>query len=109
LAKNNFRVALDLSATHAAKIKRSQCSSTMGKVIFALDARIGLNAEEWSLVKKYRLGGFVVYDSKAREKYREATKGHLEMTREHAPLKNWSAEMIIDTAVFLTARSDFKY
>jgi hypothetical protein len=68
------------------KLKRSQRSGVMGKIIFVLDARIGLNAEEHSRIKQYRLGSFVVYDSKAREKYREATSEHLEMTRGHAPL-----------------------
>jgi hypothetical protein len=58
----------------------------VGKIIFVLDARIGLNAEEYALVKKYRLGSFVVYDSQARERHREATREHLETTREHSPL-----------------------
>ena len=57
------------------KLKRSQRLSLMGKVIFALDARMALNAEEHFLVKKYRLGDVVIYDSKAREKYTEFNEG----------------------------------
>jgi hypothetical protein len=68
------------------KLKRSQRAGVMGKIIFALDARMGLNAEDHALVRKYHLGGLIIYDSSAREKYAEATKAHLEMTREHAPL-----------------------
>jgi hypothetical protein len=68
------------------KLKRSQRPGVMGKILFVLDARIGLSAEEHSLVKKYRLGELVVYDSKAREKYTEAKMAHLETTREHPPI-----------------------
>jgi hypothetical protein len=70
----------------ALKLKRSKRSNVMGKVFFVLDARIGLNAEEHALVKKYRLGGFLIYESQARAKHREATKAHLESTREHPSL-----------------------
>jgi hypothetical protein len=83
------------SQSMSLKLKRSQRFGVMGKVIFALDARIGLNAEEHSLVKRYRLGGFVVYDSKAREKYREATSEHLEMTRDHAPLSAGATAQVL--------------
>src|SRR5262249_16883185 len=68
------------------KLKRPQRPGVTGKMIFALDARIGLNAEEHALVKKYKLGGFVVYDSTARSKHAEATKEHIEKSREHPSL-----------------------
>ncbi|MET4424229.1 hypothetical protein [Bradyrhizobium sp. RT3a] len=68
------------------KLRRSQRSTLTGKIIFILDARIGLSAEAHALIQKYRLGSFVVYDSQARERHREATKDHLETTREHPPL-----------------------
>ena len=70
----------------ALKLKRSQRTNLLGTIIFTLDARIALSAEEQSLVKKYRLDGLVVYDSKAREKYTGAMQAHLEMTREQPPL-----------------------
>src|SRR5205085_1993164 len=50
------------------KLKRTQRSAGLmgGKVIFGLDARADLSAEERSLVQKYALGKMVVYDSEAR-------------------------------------------
>ena len=61
------------------KLRRSQRSAGMlsNKVLFALDARADLSAEERSLVDKYALGKLVVYDSEARKKYADATHGHL--------------------------------
>jgi hypothetical protein len=63
------------------KLRRSQRSSVMGKVIFALDARMELSGEETHLVQKYRLGSDLIYDSANREKYSQAAQAHLEMTR----------------------------
>jgi hypothetical protein len=60
-----------------------------------LDALIGLNAEQHALIKKYRLGSFVVYDSQARERHREATKEHLETTREHPPLSGGMTSQLL--------------
>ena len=53
------------------KISRSQRSGGMigGKVIFVLDARTDLSADEQALAKKYGLGKLVVYDSKARRQH----------------------------------------
>lgn len=61
------------------KIKRSQrTGGVMGnKVIFALDARSELKAEEKALVSKYALGKMVVYDSEARKKLTEAGQTHI--------------------------------
>jgi hypothetical protein len=50
------------------KLKRSQTSSMMGKVIFVLDARADLTQEERHLVDKYKLSKMVIYDSAARSK-----------------------------------------
>jgi hypothetical protein len=47
-----------------------------GKIIFTLDARANLSAEEYGLVKRYALGKLVVYDSEARKKHHEAAYGH---------------------------------
>ena len=62
------------------KLKRSQRSGGImgGKVIFALDARADLTADEQGLVKKYGLGKLVVYDSEARKKRQGAAYGHFE-------------------------------
>jgi hypothetical protein len=68
--------------TTALKLKRSQRDGMMGKVIFILDARMELSAEDAALVKKYRLGDRVVYESEARKKHAEATKMHAESTRD---------------------------
>ena len=50
------------------KLRRSQRAGGMlgGKVIFALDARAELSADEQELVRKHALGKLVVYDSEAR-------------------------------------------
>ena len=62
------------------KLRRSQRAGGMlgGKVIFALDARAELSADEQGLVKKYALGKLVVYDSEARKKHGEAAYGHFD-------------------------------
>ena len=62
------------------KLKRSQRSGGImgGKVLFALDARADLSAEEQGLVKKYGLGKLVVYDSEARKKHQGAAYGHFD-------------------------------
>ena len=62
------------------KLRRSQRAGGMlgGKVIFALDARAELSADEQGLVRKYALGKLVVYDSEARKKHGEAAYGHFD-------------------------------
>jgi hypothetical protein len=68
------------------KLRRSQRSSFMGKMLFALDARIELTAEELSLVAKYDLGDTVIYESSSRERHREAMRAHAESTRDQPGL-----------------------
>jgi hypothetical protein len=62
------------------KLKRSQRAGGMlgGKVIFGLDARADLTADERELVRKYGLGKLVVYDSEARKKANESAYGHFD-------------------------------
>jgi hypothetical protein len=62
------------------KLRRSQRAGGMlgGKVIFALDARAELSADEQGLVKKYALGKLAVYDSEARKKHGESAYGHFD-------------------------------
>ena len=56
------------------KLNRSQrTSGIMSKtVMFMLDARLELNAEEAASVRKYALGGQVIYNSAAARKHLEA-------------------------------------
>jgi hypothetical protein len=63
------------------KLKRSQRSSSFGKPLFVLDARMEVTAEEAELVRKYRLGDDVIYESSSRQRHQEATRAHLEMTK----------------------------
>jgi hypothetical protein len=65
------------------KLKRSQRKNLMGKMIFVLDARMEVPQAEWELIRKYRLGNHVIYDSTARERHTESLKAHLESTKEH--------------------------
>jgi hypothetical protein len=52
------------------KIQRSQRQGGLsGKVIFWVDARIFLTAEEQANVSRYRLGGQVIYNSQASHKH----------------------------------------
>lgn len=72
----------------ALKLKRSERRHLTGKIIFMLDARMDLNAEAHALIKRYGLGTRLVYESQTRERHKEATKEHLESTRDHP---SWSA------------------
>jgi hypothetical protein len=65
------------------KIKKSQTSNVWGTVIFIVDARMELSAEERYLVEKYRLGPMLIYSSSARSRHKEAIKAHLEGTKGH--------------------------
>jgi hypothetical protein len=76
----------DVPLTTQLKLKRSQRSGMMGKIIFILDARMELSPDDAALVAKYRLGERIVYESSTRQKRAEATKAHLESTREHPSL-----------------------
>lgn len=62
------------------KLKRTQRAAGLmgGKVMFGLDARAELSAEERELVRKYSLGKLVVYDSEARKKHNESAYGHFD-------------------------------
>ena len=56
------------------KLKRSQRSGGMlgGKVVYMLDARAELTADERTLVSKHGLGKLSIYDSEGRKKRMEA-------------------------------------
>jgi hypothetical protein len=61
------------SAPISLKLTRSERYTIMGKLRFVLDARMGLNAEDHRLVRKY-LGDQIMYDSRSRKKYAEKTQ-----------------------------------
>ena len=59
------------------KLQRSQRGAAIsGKVIFCLDARAYLTAEEQANVNKYRLGSQVIYNSEASKKQLDAAAKH---------------------------------
>lgn len=62
------------------KLKRTQRAAGLmgGKVMFGLDARAELSAEERDLIRKYNLGKLVVYDSEERKKHTESAYGHFD-------------------------------
>jgi hypothetical protein len=51
------------------KLKRSQTSSMLGKVVFVLNARADLSQEEKHLVQKYKLGRMMIYNSAAAQQH----------------------------------------
>lgn len=61
------------------KIQRSQRSGGLmaGKVIFCMDARAELAAEEAANVKKYNLGRLVIYNSEASRRHLESVHDNL--------------------------------
>lgn len=69
------------------KLRRSQRTSGLrGRVLFALDARMEVPAEDQSLIAKYALGDALVYDSANRQRYTESAKAHLDATRNDTSL-----------------------
>jgi hypothetical protein len=64
------------------KLKRSQRSGFTGKVIFVVDARMEVSAEEYDLIQRYKLGDDVIYDSSARQQHTEAMKEHVKRSQE---------------------------
>jgi hypothetical protein len=76
------------------KVKRSQRKGRMGKVIFVVDARMEVPAEECSLSGRYKLGNDVIYDSSARQQHTKAMKAHLESTREQASYRDSTAKQL---------------
>jgi hypothetical protein len=77
--------ALDLT-TGAKQIEvlvvRSQRMNWLNRVIFMIDAQMGVGAEQLDLISKYRLGKTIVFDSARRERQNELARTHLESARE---------------------------
>jgi Domain of unknown function (DUF4189) len=63
------------------RLKRSQKKSTMGNIIYMLDARIDASQETLDLISRHRLGGRLIYESEARQKHAANAQGHLANTR----------------------------
>lgn len=80
------------------KLKRSQRSGAFGKVIFVLDARMELTRDEYELLRKYRLGSDVIYESSSRLQRKEATQAHLEMTKGGARLTDSAGAQLMGVA-----------
>jgi hypothetical protein len=66
----------------ALKLKRSERHGALGKMIFALDARMEVSAETRALIQKYKLGSHIIYESANREAYAKAAKAHLDNSRD---------------------------
>jgi hypothetical protein len=64
------------------KLKRSQRKGLMGKMVFALDARMVIPRAERDLIERYRLGHHVIYESAARQRHTETFKARLESTKQ---------------------------
>jgi len=62
-------------------IKKSQTTSLLGRVIFMIDARMEVAAEERRLVGKYGLGDLLVYSSTGTDKQLAAMKARTESTK----------------------------
>lgn len=76
-------------------IQRSQRRSLFKRVIFIVDARMGVSVEQLELMRKYRLGRTIVFDSARRERQNELARTHFEMAREKAsrPICLWREEV----------------
>ena len=64
-------------------IKKSQTTSLLGRVIFMIDARMEVAAEERRLVGRYGLGDLLVYSSTGSDKQLAAMKVRKESTKVH--------------------------
>jgi hypothetical protein len=67
----------------ALRLKRSQRTNALNKILFVLDARMDVSAENRALIQKYSLGSRVVYDSANREAYAAAAKARFESSGYH--------------------------
>jgi hypothetical protein len=68
------------------RTKRGQKPGSWGKILFTLDARIDVSAENKAAIEKYRLGKRLIYESANREKYRARAQQHFENTRDQPGL-----------------------
>jgi hypothetical protein len=67
-------------------IARSQRMNWLRRVVFMIDARLGVSREQLELMKKYRLGRTIVFDSARRERQNELARTHLQMASDKRTL-----------------------
>ena len=77
-------------------IKKSQTTSLLGRVIFMIDARMEVAAEEHRLVGRYGLGDLLVYSSTGSDKQLAAMKARKESTKVHPGFWASAREELID-------------
>ena len=77
-------------------IKKSQTTSLLGRVIFMIDARMEVAAEERRLVGKYGLGDLLVYSSTGSDKQLAAMKARTESTKVHPGFWARAREELVD-------------
>jgi hypothetical protein len=77
-------------------IKKSQTTSLLGRVIFMIDARMDVAAEERRLVGRYGLGDLLVYSSTGSDKQLAAMKARTESTKVHLGFWARATEELID-------------
>jgi hypothetical protein len=77
-------------------IKKSQTTSLLGRVIFMIDARMEVAAEEHRLVGRYGLGELLVYSSAAGDKQLAAMKARKESTNAHPGFWARATEELVD-------------
>ena len=82
-----FDSTLPATLPHASKhievlVARSQRRTWLRRVVFMIDARMGVSAEQFDQMRKYRLGRVLVYDSLRRQRQNELARTHLEAARE---------------------------
>jgi hypothetical protein len=70
----------------ALRLKRGERVGTLGKIVFTLDARIDVSAENRALIEKYKLGDRVIYESANREKYRDKALRNVANTQDQPGL-----------------------
>ena len=65
----------------ALRLKRSQRANALGTILFALDARVDVSAENRALIVKHNLGNRVIYESETRKAYTDAAKARADNSR----------------------------
>ena len=66
------------------RLKRGERVDRFSALLFTLDARIDVSAENRALIEKYKLGNRLIYESANREKYRAKARDRLDDSDHHA-------------------------
>ena len=97
--------------------KRSQRLNWYGRVIFGITAQLGMSEKQMALVRRYRLGRVIAFDSLRRQKQNELALLHLQLAAEveakpvdRKPLSQFIAVVIaIFAALFFYFRALFSF